>query len=117
MGTLSIIIRIIKIVWACLPFITTVMFDDRPIKTVLRENLAFTIVFVLFIIMTIISFMVTEALGLVSSEHIRLEEKYEELETITIAQRNLIRTQRKDLEMCVKNEDYDPYDALRRLND
>lgn len=118
MGTLPLIIRIAKLLWTCLPFIITVVFNDRPVKEVLRENFALTIVFILFIVMTFTAFFMTQTLGRISSDHIHLEEKARMYEETIARQASQIKRQRSELESYAEEEDeedYDPARTLRRL--
>lgn len=115
MGTLPLIIRIIKLLWACLPFITTVVFDDRPVKEVIRENLAFTVIFILFVVMTVSAFMTAATLENLGSEHIELEKLNTELEARIADAQVRLQTLRSELEVCSNEDAYDPTRALRRL--
>ena len=112
MGTLSVIIRIARIVWVFFPFLMTVVFNDRPIKEVLKENLLFTIVFFLLMVTTAMSLLTSMALGNLKLEYNRLHAEYIRVESNAIVNRRS--GEKRDDQQCM--EDYDPYRAIRELD-
>lgn len=112
----SLVIRVLRLIWTAVPFLMTLVFDDRPVREVLRENLYFTIIFVLFSMTTLTAVWTTSTLGKLRLEHYYLERRYRDLivEHAQAVERN--RLHLAELEMCTYEDDYDPYRALRRLD-
>lgn len=124
MGTtpLLLIVRIIKLLWTFVPFIITVVFDDRPIRQVLRENISYTIVFILLLLTACGLFVTTYVLGNLRDHNTVLSEQYRILELRHAEQQRQLQRFRDHHECPIPNpipedEDYDPYRALRLLND
>lgn len=123
MGTtpLLLIVRLIKLLWTFMPFIITVIFDDRPIRQVLRENISYTIVFILLLLTACGLFVTTYVLSNLRSHYTTLGEQYRTLELSHAEQQRQLQRFRERLECPTPNpltedKDYDPYRALRLLD-
>lgn len=118
MGTLTVIIKIVRILWTFMPFLTNVIFNDRQVSEVIKENISFTIIFFLFIITALLSATLASSLA-----DVRAVLKSTAAENNSLKREFLLRTTRKegDGTLLIENsectyEEYDPYDSLRRLD-
>lgn len=113
MGTFTVIVRIARLVWVFFPFLLTVVFNDRPVREVIRENVMFTFVFFLLLVTTAMSLLTSMALGNLRTEYNRLHAEYVRIESKVIVNRREGEYDDKN-EQCM--ESYDPYRALRQLD-
>lgn len=118
MTPLLIVARLLKLVWTFVPFILTVIFDDRPFRQVLRENLSYTVLFVMFLLTACGLVVTTYVLNNLRTHHTNLATQYRTLELTHDEQtRQLLRLREThDCPIPLENDDYDPYRALKLLD-